>query len=94
MVTHIESVTEIIMETSIGPIEPEAPEARIAHEEEENENELRPGKFCHLRFFLFIFFYSQFSFKINSLFEIEIEIVYFCSHHMKLTVLDFRAENA
>ena len=59
MVTHIESVTEIIMETSIGPVEPEAPEARIAHEEEENENELRPGKFCHLGIFLFISFIAS-----------------------------------
>ena len=45
MVTRIESVTEITMETSIGPLESEVPEARIANEKEDNENELRPGKF-------------------------------------------------
>ena len=60
------------METSIGPVEPEAPEARIAHEEEENENELRPGKLRHLVIFFFFFFILPLNLEINSLSHIRI----------------------
>ena len=42
-VTRIESVTEITSETSVGPAEDSAPEARIVLEAESNENQLRPG---------------------------------------------------
>lgn len=42
-VTRIESVTEITSETSVGPAEIAAPEARIVLETESDENRLRPG---------------------------------------------------
>ncbi len=42
-VTRVESVTEIISETSVGPDENVGPEARIIIQDEENENNLRPG---------------------------------------------------
>ena len=42
-VTRIESVTEITSDTSVGPAEIAAPEARIVLETESDENRLRPG---------------------------------------------------